>query len=40
MRDTSNQQKTDSAPWEQAERLKCIIDGTNIGYMGVERSDG
>ncbi|MDT9702543.1 PAS domain-containing protein, partial [Streptomyces sp. P17] len=23
--------KTDSAPWEQAERLKCIIDGTNIG---------
>jgi len=31
MRDTSSQQKTDSAPWEQAERLKCIIDGTNIG---------
>lgn len=24
MRDTSSQQKTDSAPWEQAERLKCI----------------
>ena len=24
MRDTSSQQKTDSAPWEQAERLKAL----------------
>lgn len=31
MRDTSSQQKTDAATWEQVERLKCIIDGTNIG---------
>lgn len=31
MRDTSNQKRTEAALWEQAERLKSIIDGTNIG---------